>query len=256
MVIYEWSNLAQRKPLRRLIQNGTARPIMTEARDGRLGEMEKWISICDAIAGEQSPSDASHDISHCRRVWRLSLAIMARDAIEADLLVLMAAAYFHDIRNYPKNSSLRELTSTHSADRAVELLSCHGFPPEKTAKLHHAIAAHSFSAGIPPTSNEARIVQDADRIEALGAIGLARAFAVGSTLGANLFDPDDPLAESRSLNDRRFTLDHFQTKLFHLPDKMNTRAGREIAERRVLVLRDFVSNLMNELHLADVDSAA
>ncbi|MGK7489577.1 HD domain-containing protein, partial [Salmonella enterica] len=76
------------------------------------------------------------------------------------------------------------------------------FPAEKLAGICHAIEAHSFSAKIAPTTPEAKIVQDADRLEALGAIGLARVFAVSGALGVALFDADDPFADRRPLNDK------------------------------------------------------
>ncbi|MCP5995663.1 HD domain-containing protein, partial [Klebsiella pneumoniae] len=85
------------------------------------------------------------------------------------------------------------------------------FPPDRYAAVEHAIEAHSFSAGIAPQSLEAKIVQDADRLEALGAIGLARVFAVSGALGTALFDADDPFAGARALDDKAFALDHFQT---------------------------------------------
>jgi uncharacterized protein len=73
---------------------------------------------------------------------------------------------------------------------------------------------------------EACIVQDADRLEALGAIGLARVFAVSGALGVALFDAEDPFADARTLDDRKFALDHFQTKLLRLPETMQTEIGR------------------------------
>ncbi|MFA9353024.1 hydrolase, partial [Escherichia coli] len=75
------------------------------------------------------------------------------------------------------------------------------------------IEAHSFSAKIAPETLEAKIVQDADRLEALGAIGLARVFAVSGALGVALFDAEDPFARQRGLDDKQYALDHFQTKL-------------------------------------------
>ncbi|HDO7482899.1 TPA: HD domain-containing protein, partial [Escherichia coli] len=76
------------------------------------------------------------------------------------------------------------------------------FPAEKIEAVCHAIAAHSFSAQIAPLTTEAKIVQDADRLEALGAIGLARVFAVSGALGLALFDGEDPFAQHRPLDDK------------------------------------------------------
>lgn len=104
------------------------------------------------------------------------------------------------------------------------------FPEDRLPAVSHAIEAHSFSAKISPTTIEAKIVQDADRLEALGAIGLARVFAVSGALGVALFDAEDPFAQRRVLDDRQYALDHFQTKLLQLPLTMQTNHGRYLAQ--------------------------
>ncbi|EDW4519260.1 phosphohydrolase, partial [Salmonella enterica subsp. enterica serovar Muenchen] len=121
------------------------------------------------------------------------------------------------------------------------------FPAEKLAGICHAIEAHSFSAKIAPTTPEAKIVQDADRLEALGAIGLARVFAVSGALGVALFDADDPFADRRPLNDKQFALDHFQTKLLKLPLTMQTERGKYLAQRNADFLVSYMAKLSAEL---------
>ncbi len=121
------------------------------------------------------------------------------------------------------------------------------FPAEKLAGICHAIEAHSFSAKIAPTTPEAKIVQDADRLEALGAIGLARVFAVSGALGVALFDADDPFANRRPLNDKQFALDHFQTKLLKLPLTMQTERGKSLAQRNADFLVSYMAKLSAEL---------
>jgi uncharacterized protein len=111
----------------------------------------------------------------------------------------------------------------------------------------HAIVAHSFSAGIEPETLEAKIFQDADRLEALGAIGIARTFFTAGRLGSQMFDGDDPFAAARPLDDRRFAVDHFAAKLLRLPSTMRTRGGRALAEERATILRDFLTALGAEL---------
>jgi len=96
------------------------------------------------------------------------------------------------------------------------------FPAEKIKGVHHAIHAHSFSANVLPQTIEAKILQDADRLEALGAIGLARVFYVAGQLNTQLFHPEDPLAEQRIADDTLYALDHFPLKLFKLPSLMHT----------------------------------
>jgi uncharacterized protein len=194
----------------------------------------------------QGQADSAHDLGHLARVWR-NCQRLAMDHPEADLEVLCAAAWLHDLVNLPKSSPDRAQASRLSADAAAAHLAAIGFPPDKIAAVTHAIVAHSFSAGIPPQTIEARILQDADRIEALGAIGLARCLAVSGALGRPLFDPDDPLARNRPLDDRAFALDHFETKLLRLPETMQTPAGRTLAHERAEVLRAFRAQLLAEL---------
>ena len=170
--------------------------------------------------------DAAHDIAHFHRVWMTAQGIMADE--DSDPLVVLTACYFHDIVSLPKNHPERSHSSRLAARKTREILSRDfpDFPPDRYAAVEHAIEAHSFSAGIAPQSLEAKIVQDADRLEALGAIGLARVFAVSGALGAALFDADDPFAGTRELDDKAFALDHFQTKLLRLPDTMQTARRR------------------------------
>ena len=121
------------------------------------------------------------------------------------------------------------------------------FPPERYAAVLHAIEAHSFSAGMAPRSEEAKIVQDADRLEALGAIGLARVFAVSGALNNILFDADDPFADRRELDDKKYALDHFQCKLLRLPETMQTEKGRAMALHNARFLVQYMAKLSAEL---------
>ena len=111
----------------------------------------------------------------------------------------------------------------------------------------HAIAAHSFSAGIAPETPEARILQDADRLEALGAIGLARMFLISGRMGGGIVDMDDPMALHRPLDDKAFALDHLEVKLLGLPATMQTRTGRLMAEERAEWMMSFRSRLLAEI---------
>jgi uncharacterized protein len=121
-----------------------------------------------------------------------------------------------------------------------------GFPSEKLDAVCHCIEAHSFSAAIVPQTAEAKIVQDADRMEALGAIGLARTFYVAGQMGSKLFCAEDPFAEKRALDDRQFAVDHFETKLLKLPATMKTARGKMEAEKRAAILQRFLEDLRSE----------
>lgn len=194
----------------------------------------------------QDQADAAHDLGHINRV-RQTARQMASTHPGLDLEALDIAAILHDLVNLPKDAPDRARASQLSADRASAWLAGQGVAEDRIARIAHAIAAHSFSAGIPPLTTEAKILQDADRLEALGAIGLARMFAVAGALGRALFDPDDPLAQHRALDDKAFALDHLETKLFRLVETMQTPEGRAIAEARATFLRQFREQLLVEI---------
>lgn len=202
---------------------------------------ERWLDE------NHTTDDAAHDISHFRRVWMTAQNIMANQMAEP--LVVLTACYFHDIVSLPKNHPDRSQSSQLAARETRNILrrDFPDFPSEHHAAVEHAIEAHSFSAGITPQSPEAKIVQDADRLEALGAIGLARVFAVSGALGVALFDAEDPFADARPLDDRTFALDHFQTKLLRLPETMKTEVGRELARHNADFLIQFMAKLSAEL---------
>ena len=168
---------------------------------------------------------------------------------EADPLVVLTACYFHDVVNLPKNHPQRHLASSKAAVETRRILSEDfiDFPVELHNAVAHAIQAHSFSAGIKPETLEARIVQDADRLESLGAIGLARVFYTSGALGRALFDSDDPLGRDRQLDDASWTLDHFQKKLLRLPDTMQTAEGKRLAQHNVAFLVTYMAKLCAEL---------
>lgn len=209
---------------------------------------ENWKDIFENWWHENESDDASHDLSHFRRVHTMAMYIAEREEEESDDLVMMAAAYFHDVVNPPKNSPLRSKASRMAAEKAEEILTEMNFPSEKIPAVKHAIETHSFSANIPPETIEAKIIQDADRMESLGAIAIARTMYVSGRLGRPLFHPEDPLAENgRELDDKEYGLDHFEVKLLKLPDMMQTKTGREIARSRADYLVDFRDQLVKEI---------
>ncbi|NEX45818.1 HD domain-containing protein [Pseudotabrizicola algicola] len=190
--------------------------------------------------------DAAHDLGHIDRVWANCQQIM-QDEPQLDREALQMAVIFHDAVNLPKDAPNRSEASALSAKAAADWLRAQGWPATRIALVTHAIAAHSFSAGIPPQSAEARVLQDADRLEALGAIGLARMFAVAGALGGALWHPEDPLAQGRPLDDRAYALDHLEVKLFRIAQTMQTPTGRAMAAERAEWMASFRSRLLREI---------
>ena len=201
-------------------------------------EFDRWRVPLADLAASAAGNDGAHDASHLARVWRNAQALLARHP-EADALVVMAACYLHDLVNLPKNDPERAQASRRSALLARVELARLGFPADRLDGVAHAIEAHSFSAAIAPTTPEAQIVQDADRLDALGAIGLARMFYVAGSMGRPLAHATDPLAETRALDDQAYTLDHIVVKLAKLPAMMQLDAGRALAEARLARLMAF-----------------
>lgn len=200
--------------------------------------------LARSLAGARA--DTAHDLGHADRVWTNARAIAigeGRDPSPA----LMAAAYLHDLVGLPKDHPDRARSSERSAQAASPVMEALGFQAGDIAIARHAIEAHSWSGGIEPRTPEAQILRDADRLEALGAIGIARCFAVSGALGRPLVHAADPFATARPLDDRIAALDHFQTKLFRLPEGMLTATGRRMAADRVATMRRWLSDLAGEL---------
>jgi uncharacterized protein len=208
--------------------------------------LQHWQQQLLTLLQQQAPDeDGAHDLSHFHRVWAAARHIMQQHA-EADALVVLAACYLHDLVNLPKNHPQREQASRMAAARASQLLTENGFPAERIVAVAHAIEAHSFSANIPPRSIEAKIVQDADRMDALGSIGLARMFYTSGRMGRQLAHPDNPLGQNRQLDDREYALDHIEVKLAKLPDMMQTAAGKAMAVDRLARLLSFRQQFVEE----------
>ncbi|WP_425044747.1 HD domain-containing protein [Primorskyibacter sp. S87] len=188
--------------------------------------------------------DPAHDLAHLDRVWTNAQAIADNSA---NMLVLLAACYLHDLENLPKDDPDRHLASRRSADAAKPILSALGYSEADIGAVGHAIEAHSFSAGIPPESIEAQILRDADRLDALGAVGIARTFVVAGGLGRAIYDPADPFAESRPLNELQFSIDHWKVKLLKLPNDMLTDRGRVLAQARTTRMLQFLDDLGEEI---------
>lgn len=190
-------------------------------------------------------SDSAHDINHILRVVKNAKLILEDES--ADTETVIAAAWLHDCVILPKNHPDRKKASTRAAEKAGEFLSDIHFDQQKVPAVKHTIEAHSFSAGIPPESIEAKIVQDADRMDAIGAIGIARCLMVGGKLDRSLYNSDDPFCENREPDDSIWTIDHFYTKLFKLPGKMHTKTAKREAEKRVEFMEEFLQQLNNEI---------
>lgn len=204
----------------------------------------------DELAGQLLPhaisgNDGAHDVAHLSRVWKNARRIHAGEG--GDLEVLAAATLLHDCIAMEKNDPRRAMASQLAAEKASSVLATLGWPAEKTEAAAHAIAAHSFSANIAPRTVEARILQDADRLDALGMVGVARTFYIGGRMGTALYHPEEPEARTRPLDDKRYAIDHFHVKLLKLADGFCTKTGSGLAAMRHARLQRFLLEFLDEV---------
>lgn len=201
--------------------------------------------IAARFAAEAHVRDSAHDFGHVRRV-----AGHARDIGEAegaDVEICVAAAWMHELVYLPKNHAEASQTAGRAALLIPELASQLDLEHRAT-DIATAVAEHSFSRGLRPTTLESAVLQDADRLDAMGAIGIARCFATGGSFGSALWHPEDPWGRGgREQDDKTFSLDHFERKLLRLASEMNTAAGRALAAVREETMAAFLASLRNEL---------
>ena len=190
--------------------------------------------------------DPAHDFQHIMRVYKNAELIGRKEG--ADMEVLLLSVLLHDLVVYPKGSAKTSKSADDSADIAENWLRQYGYFQKTIDKISYCIRIHSYSKRLAPVTLEAKILQDADRLDALGAIGIARTFSVGGTEGRPFYDPQDPFWQSgRELNDREWTFDHFKTKLLKLRKSMNTKTAKQMAQERGKFMELFVKQLQKEL---------
>ncbi|WP_255475075.1 HD domain-containing protein [Pusillimonas sp. ANT_WB101] len=197
------------------------------------------------FAIDAKSNDGAHDLAHIARVWANARRIAEVEG--GDLEVIVAAVILHDCVAVEKNSPLRKKASFLAAERATEILQSIGWSDDRCSLVAHAIQAHSFSADVKPQPLEACIVQDADRLDAIGLIGVARCFYTAGRMGTELYNVSDPKGDSRELQDRCFALDHFPAKLLKLSANFRTKQGAKIARLRHQLLIDFYNGFLDEL---------
>ena len=207
--------------------------------------LDRLQAQCLEFLASQQPADSAHDVSHVKRVVKNTLYLTEKE--QANIQVTFPSAWLHDCVSLPKDSPDRARASRLAAETATGFLAENGYPQELLPEVFHAIEAHSFSAGLPARSLEARVVQDADRLDSLGAIGIARCVLVGGRLNRPLCDPADPFCDAREPDDSRYTIDHFYSKLLKLPGTMQTEAGRAEAQRRAELMRGYLDQLRVEI---------
>ncbi len=202
-------------------------------------------SLLEVIRPMYEGADPAHDFSHILRVFNNARYIGVKEG--ADMQVLLYAALLHDMGSAPKSKPVPPQAETQRQRLVESFLIKIGLPEDSRQKTLYAVKVHRFSKGITPTTLEAKILQDADRLDAMGAIGIARVFLTGGSLSRALYDHEDPFCVSREPDDRKWNIDHFYTKLLRLESGMHTKTAKMLAGKRSAVLKRYLSDLKDEL---------
>jgi uncharacterized protein len=207
--------------------------------------LEQILKTVELLLRNQSHA---HDFQHILRVYK-NAEMISRQEDGVDLDIVLAAALLHDLVVYPKGSSKTINSADDSADVAKKILfEYKKYPIEKIEKVADTIRTHSYSKKLIPSTLEGKILQDADRLDAIGAIGIARTFSVGGSENRSLYNPADPFCESeRRLDDAQWTLDHIKKKLMILKNSMHTKTAKKLAEQRTEFMELFLNQLRKEL---------
>ena len=206
------------------------------------------MNVLDSIKNEIikiMDNDPAHDFDHIMRVYTNAKKIVKEE--KADEKLVLSAALLHDIVSYPKSSTRSKFSSIDSAKKSKIILKKYGFSEKEITIVSDAIKDHSFSQNKVPETLEGKILQDADRLDALGAIGIARVFATSGSLNRPFYNIDDPFCTKRNPDDDLWAIDHFFNKLLKLESLMNTRSGKIEAKKRTNVLQEFLKQLKDEI---------
>lgn len=190
-------------------------------------------------------NDSAHDFDHIMRVYKNAQKICKKEKTNEKLV--LSAVLLHDVISYPKSDKRSKLSSFKSSEVSKQILKKYNFTENEIKIISDAIKDHSFSQNKTPKTIEGKILQDADRLDAIGAIGIARVFAVAGSEKRPFFSIDDPFCKKRVPDDHKWALDHFYKKLLLLESLMNTKSGKIEAKKRTKVLKYFLSELKKEL---------
>jgi len=207
--------------------------------------LESIKKLKDEVQKRLVKNDPAHDFEHIMRVYKNAEKIGKKEKVNMKLV--RASVLLHDIISYPKSDKRSKRASTKSALLAAKMLKRYDYDSHEIGIIAQAIREHSFSKGMVPRTLEGKVLQDADRLDAIGAIGIARSFAVGGAEKRPFYNKDDPFCHKRSPNDQEWTLDHFYKKLLFLEKKMNTKTAKKEAARRTMILKKFLNDLKKEI---------
>lgn len=212
-----------------------------------MGTIEEALEFARNLFSHEA---SGHDFHHTYRVYRVAMNLARQE--KADEGIVALASILHDVDDYKLFAGPQGSTKN-----AEDFLIAHKIDPDRIQTILEIIQTLSYKGTdtIACESLEGKIVQDADRLDAIGAIGIARAFAFGGNKRRVMHDP--AILPNLSMNQAEYTanrgttINHFHEKLLLLKDRMNTESAKKIAERRHRFMEDFLSEFQNEWDASD-----
>ena len=203
--------------------------------------MEKVREEAKSFFGEVNPA---HDWKHVKRVENLAEKLAEEE--DADKEVVKASVLLHDIGRKNEDEGEIENHAEWGAEKAEEILEGLGYEKSFIEKVKHCVRSHRYSKNPEPQSLEAKALSDADNLDALGAVGIARTFTYGGEHGRVIADPKLPAEEDPESSGSN-SFNHLQKKILDLKDRMYTDSGLEVAEERHSYVEDFVGRFKDEM---------
>jgi uncharacterized protein len=198
-----------------------------------------------AVAQARAGVEPAHDFAHVLRVTENARRIAEAEGAHLD--VVLPAALLHELFNYPKQHPNSHRSGDVCAEHALQVLRDERVASDLAEAIATCIREHAFSRGTLPATLEGRVVQDADRLDAIGAIGIARCMATCAEMKRPFYSPVDPFCRAREPSDKEWGIDHFYKKLLRIPDGLHTSAARAIAVERVATMKAFLAQLEREI---------
>jgi uncharacterized protein len=204
-----------------------------------------WARLVARARQRAEGAEPAHDWFHVERVVANAITIATSE--NANVAIAATAALLHELFNLPKSHPDSSSAGDVCAEHARAVLLGEGAPADIVEPVVSAIRDHAFSKAVIPEALESRVLQDADRLDAIGAIGLARMWATCAEMKRPFYAPDDPFCATRPPDDKSWGLDHVFKKLLVVPERLHLPTSRRLADGRVRFLRDFVEQLRSEI---------
>lgn len=208
-------------------------------------KMGKYKKIIKKVEKIFKKSRNSHDMEHTMRVYKMCLHIAANE--KCDIEVIKLAALLHDIGRIEQDESKGKIChAKEGAKKARKIMSKYEIDEKTIEKVVHCIETHRYRGEKTPESIESKILYDADKLDAIGAIGLARAFVFAGEIGAKVHNKDIEIEKTKSYTEDDTGYREFLVKLRYIKDKLITSEGKRVAKERHEFMVQFFDRLNKE----------